>query len=273
MSFWERMRIKLRGRDSARGYVCDCCGAEVFYYPLQRLCGACEESLQRNEIRVCKKCGRKTVTEGVCLSCKRNLPKFSFGLSPFVYQGKTALLVNKIKNGDRRLAFYFGERMAERLIDASWEDTGLHMGRYALNENSQEENPERSLLVLPVPLTKERQTERGYNQAAELARVVAETLQTRGFSAVYDEDVLWKRKETLLQKRLGFIARSENVAGAYHVHKRKECRGRTIVLVDDILTTGATGNECGKLLLSAGAQRVIFLVAASLPEKKPKSKE
>jgi predicted amidophosphoribosyltransferase len=60
----------------------------------------------------------------------------------------------------------------------------------------------------------------------------------------------------------------ENASGAYHVHKRAFCKGRTILLIDDIMTTGATGSECAKLLLGAGAKEVYFLVAAATPEKK-----
>ena len=61
--------------------------------------------------------------------------------------------------------------------------------------------------------------------------------------------------------------RQENVSGAYRVHKRKACRGRTILLVDDVLTTGATGGECAERLFAAGAKEVCFLVAAAVPEQ------
>jgi predicted amidophosphoribosyltransferase len=67
---------------------------------------------------------------------------------------------------------------------------------------------------------------------------------------------------------MDYVSRMENVAGAYHVHQRKECRGRTIVLVDDIMTTGATGSECASRLQSADAAAVVLLVSAALPEQK-----
>lgn len=62
--------------------------------------------------------------------------------------------------------------------------------------------------------------------------------------------------------------RFENVRGAYRVHKRSVCENRTIVVFDDIMTTGATGDECARILAAAGAKRVIFVTATSVPAKK-----
>ena len=83
-----------------------------------------------------------------------------------------------------------------------------------------------------------------------------------------DETVLEKRRETSSQKHLTFVERQENLKGAFHVHKRSVCKGKNILLVDDVMTTGATGSETAALLLGAGAKRVIFLTGASLPERK-----
>ena len=124
------------------------------------------------------------------------------------------------------------------------------------------------MLILPVPAHATQISERGYNQAADLAEIVCERLQRFGVAAEYDPEVLQKRKETKMQKHLGFVNRAENVSGAYHVHKRAVCRDKTVVLIDDIMTTGATGSEIAERLLGAGAKKVILLAAAALPERK-----
>ena len=236
------------------GFACDGCGAEIFDYPIHRLCENCEEKMCRNDGRVCPKCGRKTVAEGVCLSCKSRLPHFTRGIAPFVYRGETASFINRVKNGNPMLAPYFAERMAECLIE-----------KY---EKIERFSSEEKLLVIPVPLTEERKRERGFNQAEELTETLCKRLRESGYQAELDTELLQKTRETLQQKHMGYKERQENVAGAYHVHKRKECKGRTIVLVDDIMTTGATGSECAARLFGVGAEEVIFLVAASLPELK-----
>ncbi len=276
----EKLTAKLRLFSASRGYVCDSCGAEVFAYPEHRFCVTCEKNMRKNDGLRCGKCGRKTVAEGVCLGCKQRLPKFTKGVSPFVYRGDTASLINRIKNGKPRLAYFFGETMAEELLSVCPEllrfKTKNEQGRVALSaENvSNESNvknasaeKEEALLVLPVPMTAERKKERGYNQAAELAIAVYARLRSSGLEAELDTGVLCKRREASPQKQLGYVARAENVAGLFHVHKRSACKGRTVVLVDDIMTTGATGSECAARLLGAGAKTVYFLIAAALPEQ------
>ena len=237
----ERFGEKLRTFFARFGHTCDSCGVEVFNYPKERLCADCEKALIRNCEHVCPKCGRKTRASGVCLACKQNLPNFTVGFSPFTYEGLTASLINRLKNGDRYLSNFFGEEMANYL---------------------RSKIQTKDLLVTCVPLTKEKMVARGYNQSEELAKVVADKL---GLEC--DFDVLHKTRERIQQKDLSGKERAENVSGAYRVHKRKAVKGRDILLIDDIMTTGATGSECARVLKNAGAREVIFLTASSLKER------
>lgn len=241
-----RFLDRLRKRSGERGYTCDACGREVFAYPVQRLCPACDGALARVE-RACPVCGRQTIAEGVCLSCKSDLPKFDCGVSPFIYRGETALLINRLKNGKPRLAYYFGEQMADCFC---------------------QRQDKCQVLLVPVPITFAKLRERGYNQAERLAEVVSARLTAHGFDVEFIADVLEKRRETAPQKTKSFYERKENVAGAFFVHKRKVCKDKIVVLVDDVMTTGATGSACAEKLKNAGAKRVIFLTATALEELK-----
>ncbi len=230
-----------------RGYACDHCGAELFDYPDRRLCEECEGKLQRVSAP-CDKCGRQLRAEGLCLDCKAEPPKCTRGFSPFVYKGECAQLVNRMKNGTPRLAAYLGEKMGERLLE------------YVRGEEA--------LLLIPVPLTEGKERERGYNQAERLAESVREYLLARQVVAETDFELLEKKRETGAQKHKSRKERAENLKGAFHVKKRKACEGRTVVLVDDIMTTGATGSECAARLFGAGAKEVYLLTAASIEEPK-----
>ena len=100
----KRFGEKLRTFFARFGHTCDSCGVELFNYPKERLCADCEKALIRNCELVCPKCGRKTRASGVCLACKQNLPNFTVSFSPFTYEGLTASLINRLKNGDRYLS-------------------------------------------------------------------------------------------------------------------------------------------------------------------------
>ena len=255
MRFWERIKQGFYEYLSSRGYTCDVCGAEVFDYLNNRLCDDCLSSLSKNEEKHCEKCGRHTLADGICLTCKREMPKFKQGFSPLIYRGETASVVNRMKNGNPRLALWLGETAAEYFL-----------AHYADVENFKAGGE--TLLLLSVPLTLAKQKQRGYNQAEELAKSVCKRLKAHGVQVELCTDVLERLRDSEEQKHMGFEERHSTASAVYHVHRRKACRDRTVLLIDDIMTTGATGSACAARLYGAGAKAVLFLTATALPEQK-----
>ncbi len=184
------------------------------------------------------------------MDCKEIPPSFTRGVSPFVYRGEAALLINRVKKGNPKLAAYLGEKMAAFFLKTCAELTG------------------EPLLLLPVPTTKARRRERGCNQAERLAEGVCALLCEERVEAETDFSLLEKTRETKQQKRTSRKERAKNVRGAYRVANRGKCKGKRVVLVDDVTTTGSTGNEIAKKLFHAGAKEVYFLTAAAVPENK-----
>jgi predicted amidophosphoribosyltransferase len=122
-------------------------------------------------------------------------------------------------------------------------------------------------LVAFVPMGENRIRERGYNQAQRLAESFCDRLKAKGVETELCENMLYKRVETLSQKDVDKNTRRKNAQDAYRVQEKKLCKDRTVLLIDDIMTTGATGSACAEKLLKAGAKRVLFITACSLSEK------
>src|SRR4029450_8358020 len=112
--------------------------------------------------------------------------------------------------------------------------------------------------VIAVPLSFERESERGFNQSREIARSYA---RLAGLPLV--EDVLWRVRHTAPQQSLARDARQRNVRGAFGV--KADLGGRRVVVVDDVMTTGSTLDEIARVLKAAGAVRVRNLVVARTP--------
>jgi ComF family protein len=112
-------------------------------------------------------------------------------------------------------------------------------------------------IVVPVPLARARERERGFNQAGLLAARIA-----RGLGLPAGARLIRRIRATAAQAELTAAERRTNVRGAFAVRDGVSLRGRNALLVDDVLTTGATASECARVMLAAGALTVGVLTVA-----------
>jgi ComF family protein len=118
--------------------------------------------------------------------------------------------------------------------------------------------------VVPVPLSKKRRKERGFNQAEELSRIICTTNNIES-----DADILLKTADAPYQAKLGFRERLENIRGVYCLNeslvgdRKKEFKDKNILLIDDVMTTGATIDECARVLKKLKPKNIYVLVLAS----------
>lgn len=217
-------------------FTCDICGIETFD---GNICPDCLKTVTFNDKVTCPVCGRKTVRPEICLECKAETPKFKKAVSPLVYDGGAVTLIAKFKNGSGYLKDYFAGLICKKL----------------------ENLPEADCIVY-VPMTKKAVRSRGYNQAEILAKSISERTQIPVL-----KEIFVKVKETAEQKNLSKKERAANLAGCFNVASRAEIKDKTVLLVDDVLTTGATADAACKKLLQAGAKRVYFAAVASVEYK------
>jgi len=112
-------------------------------------------------------------------------------------------------------------------------------------------------ILIPVPLDKKRLRWRGFNQAEEIGEKIA-----KFFKIPLLSDCLIKIKKTTEQVELSEKERRENIRGAFSLRNQEKIKGRKILLVDDVYTTGSTMEECAKILREAGAKEIIGIVLA-----------
>ena len=110
--------------------------------------------------------------------------------------------------------------------------------------------------LVPVPLYHRRRRERGFNQACEMARGLA---AKRKIPVL---DCLYRYRETISQTKLERAARWENMSGAFQMKRGFDVRGRNLLVIDDVFTTGATVNACAQVLAKAGASELAVLTVA-----------
>ncbi|HEV2714260.1 MAG TPA: ComF family protein, partial [Terriglobales bacterium] len=117
-----------------------------------------------------------------------------------------------------------------------------------------------NILVVPVPLYRRKLRQRGFNQAELIARDAVKRMGGQSFA--FEPGVLERRRETQSQIGLTRHQRRENMRGAFAVVKPDEVRGREILIVDDVFTTGTTVSECARILRRAGASKVYVATVA-----------
>lgn len=203
------------------------------------LCSDCLQSLRPLGREVCSVCGAPGEGEGPCRRCREGSPGFDLARSYAEYTGPARDMVAAYKYGGRHvLARPLGGLMAR------WAGEALAgLGPVEV--------------LAPVPLHPKGLRARGYNQAALLAGRVG-----RGLGVGVDYGSLVKVKNTAPQAGLAGIERFLNVEGAFSVRRKGSFSGKTVGLVDDVFTSGATAGECAKTLKQGGAKRVVALTFA-----------
>ncbi len=226
-------------------YPVDClaCQGPAADRRLPSFCRPCWESIRPIEGPVCPRCGRPFESglalahspRHLCRHCRERPPKFDRALSPYRYEGVLEQAIHLYKYRRRptlavplaKLALVW----ADRLPPAD--------------------------LVMPVPLHPSRLREREFNQALLLADRIACSL---GLPLAFE--YLMRVRATRPQTELDRTERARNVRRAFAVRETADLKGRRVLLVDDVLTTGATVNECARALRRAGVKAVSVLTLA-----------
>lgn len=172
--------------------------------------------------------------------CRRAAPPFQRALAYGAYDGKLRDLIHLLKYQQiKPVAPLLGRMLAETVARIGF--------------------PE-SLMVIPVPLFKRKLRERGFNQAEEIARAFVNREVLRGIKL--DTSSLVRVRETASQTGLTRHQRRANLRGAFAVARAERIEGRSVLLIDDVMTTGTTAGECSRVLLRAGAKQVFVATVA-----------
>lgn len=188
----------------------------------------------------CETCGipfpYATPVGSLCAVCLDHPPHFDRARSAVVYNDASRKLILDFKHGDRLHAVQTFTPWLLRAGTAMLEDADM---------------------VLPVPLHRWRLWRRRYNQSALLGMALA-----KGAGKTFLPDGLLRARPTVQQKGLSRKERRENVRGAFAPNTRHDLAGKTVLLVDDVFTSGATLDECARTLKKAGAEKVFVLTIA-----------
>lgn len=207
---------------------CVLCGADS----RALLCPACSSDLPRLPAPRCPQCAEPTTHGERCGRCLGHRMHFDRTHAAFRYDFPLDRLVQALKYGHQlALADWFGRQLGDALGEVEAD------------------------CIVPLPLHPERLRERGFNQAAEIARAMAARL---GLPVAID--TLHRRHATAPQAALPLDQRAANVRGAFEC--RSDLSGRRFLLVDDVMTSGATLDEAARTLKLHGAARVEVAVVA-----------
>lgn len=201
--------------------------------------------LQFIENPFCRTCGIpfsfEIANDAMCAACLEREPVFDQSRAAVVYNDRSRQMILSFKYGDRLHAIHtfvpWMIRAGQNLIDAAE-------------------------IIIPVPLHNRRLRERRFNQSALLAQEIA-----RRSHKPYAPDLLVRRRHTLPQQGLNYKERGKNVAGAFAVRKPEGLANKNVLLIDDVYTSGATLNECARILKASKANNVSVLTIARVTKE------
>lgn len=200
------------------------------------VCDECFKDAEEVGKPYCIRCGKPLLPHRKCSTCAKAEFEFTACRAPYLYEGVIAEVIKKLKfNHSLELSEWIGERLSSFYQTLSWDID----------------------LMVPVPLSKEGRRSRGFNQSEWIAKAFA-----RKVGLEVAPNALIKVRHTETQVGLSGEQRRDNLRGAF-VAEPVLVRGKRILLIDDVMTTGSTFNECTIALLEAGARNVRCLSLAT----------
>lgn len=205
------------------------------------ICPPCRRRVSLVSGPTCFRCGKELLSEDAeyCDDCARHPHRFTSGVVLMNYDSVARKILSDLKYHNKR-------------------DNADYLAAEAAVQLGEEIEQMQADMLIPVPVHPRRKRVRGFNQAELLARRLGARLEIP-----VRTDLLKRVKNTLPQKELGSAARLNNLLKAFAVRKTDELAGKTVILVDDIYTTGSTAEACTRVLLEGGAKKVYLVNMAA----------
>jgi ComF family protein len=220
--------------------LCTICAASVS--AREYLCQECEGKVTRIKAPFCATCSEPfsgAITNTfTCANCAHRKIYFESAVAAYRSRGIVRRVVHDFKYGEQ----FHLRHLLGRWLDAALDDVRLQSRPFDL--------------LVPVPLHPARKRERGFNQAEALASLVSKSRR------IPSRTVLERTRYTTTQTAFDRAERMENLRDAFRLRKKTDVRQLRVLLIDDVLTTGATLSECARVLKKAGASAVFAATAA-----------
>ena len=217
------------------GYKCLVCSSEIDVGNFD-VCDCCYTQLPFIKGKVCLGCGETIFSSAnYFLNCKNTKRYFEQCFAPFYFEGEIKKLIHELKYDGRK---YISKTLSNFLLK--------HFAIQNLNVD----------VVIPIPLHELKLKQRGFNQA----ELLSQSFSRVGFNV--NTNCLVRVKNTSTQTNLTKQERLINMENAFKCENKKLVKGKVVLLIDDVYTTGATFNEASKVLLNAGAIKVYGLTVA-----------
>ncbi len=219
---------------------------QLFDFFLPRFCPSCINKLNADESFVCTAC----------------LSKLKLADDEFIHMEYKRKFANENIISDFHSLFVFekGKEFQDIIHVIKYNENfrlGIFLGKLTAENFKNKINAWQPDCLIPIPLHHLKKAERGYNQSFYLAKGISKIIGIPVFS-----NSMSRTRFTPSQTNLNLKERKENIGGAFKLKDRSIIKGKKIILVDDVITTGATITECGKILINHGAQKVFSISAA-----------
>lgn len=191
------------------------------------ICMDCWATKKHEYINRCEFCG-KTSYNGICAECKSQKRYYDKLLFWSEYSDEIRDKIHAYKFSGKKFYYNFFSELLIRKLEGMTAD-----------------------MIIPVPISRERRKEREYNQSELIAKKISQV-----FNIPYYSNILIKTKDVERQSLLNSKKRKESVKNVFEIADILRVSGKLVILIDDIFTTGATANECSKVLKRAGVKEI-----------------